>query len=235
MFQKKQIALCGSFFAFLTILLMSGCTSVMQKKKLASFNNLYSSAQYQEAARAEVKDESKVTNLLSGLQAAAALRYARDYTESSLLFDECENLIKLHNEQLLVENSAATLGAILINDNILDYQGTEYDGVMVNTYKAMNFWQEGKCDLARIEFNRALDRQRRAKERFAAEIQKQKLKLEKKQEQENKKALARGKVNSKQKNIPAMDIDKNVNNPEIEAILKKNTQAFMNFKHILIL
>lgn len=230
MFQKKQIALCGSFLAFLSILLMSGCTSAMQKKKLSSFNDLYSSAHYQEAARAEVKEKSKVTDLLSGLQAAAALRYAQDYSESSLLFDECETLIKLRNEQLLVENSASTLGAVLINDAILDYQGTEYDGIMVNTYKAMNFWQEGKSDLARIEFNRALDRQRRAKERFAAEIQKQKLELEKKQEQENKKALARGKANPKDKNIPAMDIDKNVNNPEIDTILRERYSSLYAFQ-----
>jgi hypothetical protein len=43
---------------------------------------------------------------------------------------------------------------------------------MVNTYKAFNFMAMGKPDLARVEFNRALDRQRRAKETYNQEIQK---------------------------------------------------------------
>lgn len=232
MFQKKQLMTWGSFLSFLLILSLSGCTSAIQKKKFATFNDLYASGQYQEAATVEVKEKSEVKDLLPALQAAAALRYAREYNQSSLLFDQCESLIKEHNEQLLVANSAATLGSVLINDTIRDYQGTEYDGIMVNTYKALNFWQEGNSALARVEFNRALDRQRRAKERFATEIKKQKVDLEKKQEQENAKAEARAKMNKngEKANVPAMDINKNVNNPEIDKILQEKYSSLYEFK-----
>jgi hypothetical protein len=53
---------------------------------------------------------------------------------------------------------------------------------MVNTYKALNFMISKEDELARVEFNRALDRQRRAKEEFAQEINKLKEEVEKEQE-----------------------------------------------------
>jgi hypothetical protein len=65
-----------------------------------------------------------------------------------------------------------TAGATIVNDNIVPYKGQEYDGVMVNTYKALDFLAERNIDLARVEFNRALERQVRAKEHFNEEIRK---------------------------------------------------------------
>ncbi len=218
----------GYLLAFFALMLTSGCASMAHKKELSAFNDLYSSGQYIEAANTEIKEKGKKkadpSKLLQSLQAAAALRYAQQYEQSSSVFDECEDIIKKHNEQIIAENAASNVGAVLVNDAVLDYRGREYDGVMVNTYKALNFWKEGKKDLARIEFNRALDRQRRAKERFAAEIAQLKKDLAKKQEEENKKAQA------KNQNAPKMDIDKNVNNPEIDTILQEKYSNLYKFK-----
>jgi len=200
----------------------------MQKKNLADFNNLYCAGHYNEAANIELKKKgekkSDPSKLLQSLQAAAALRYAQQYQQSSAMFDECEEIIKHHNEQVMAIGVAANIGATLVNDAVLDFRGAEYDGIMVNTYKAINFWQMGDKDLARVEFNRALDRQRRAKELFAAEIEKQKEELTKKQEKENKKAQAEN------KNVPKMNIDKNVNNPEIDKILREKYSNLYAFK-----
>lgn len=228
MVHREKITNLGYIFALIAILLTSGCASMAQKNELSAFNDLYSSGQYIEAANAEIKEkgekESDPSKLLQSLQAAASLRYAKQYKQSSLLFDECEDILKYHNEQIMAENMTSNMGAVLVNDAMLDYRGREYDGVMVNTYKALNFWQEGKKDLARIEFNRALDRQRRAKERFSAEITKLKDDLAKKQEEENKKAQAEN------KNAPKMDISKNVNNPEIDTILQEKYSNLYEFK-----
>lgn len=222
----KKVINLANLFAFLIIMLTSGCASMTQRKELSSFNNLYSSGKYIEAANIELKEKkeekSDPSNLLETIQAAAALRYAQQYSQSSSLFDECEDIIKYHNEQLMISNACSNTGAVLVNDAVLDYQGTEYDGVMVNTYKALNFWQVGKKDLARIEFNRALDRQRRAKERFAAEIAKQKEEIDKRQAEENSKA--------KNKKAPQMNIHKNVNNPEIGKIIKAKYSNLYKFK-----
>lgn len=223
--QIDKMKYLGQLLIFIAIILTSGCASMMQKNELIAFNRLYSTGQYNEAANTEIRikqGKKSASSLLQSLQAAVALRYAQQYTQSSSLLDECEEVIKYQNEQALSADVASNTGAILVNDSVMDYKGTEYDGIMVNTYKALNFWQEGKKDLARIEFNRALDRQRRAKERFASEIAKLKNELDKKQEEENKKAN-----NNK---APAMDINKNVNNPEIENILKQKYSNLYEFK-----
>ena len=228
MISKDKITNSGYLIALLLILFTSGCASMAHKKELSAFNDLYSSGQYIEAANTEIKEKGEKkanpSKLLQSLQAAAALRYAQQYQQSSSLFDECEDIIKHHNEQIMAADAASNVGAVLVNDAVLDYRGREYDGVMVNTYKALNFWKEGKNDLARIEFNRALDRQRRAKERFAAEIAKLKEDLAKKQEEENKKAQA------KNNNVPLMDINKNVENPEIDSILQEKYSNLYEFK-----
>jgi len=212
-------------------LVFSGCASVTQKKEMSKFNNLYCNGDYLAASETQIKkskmEENKTiksSELLPALQSAASLRAAKKYDKSTAMFDQCEEIIKVHNEQLLMNGVASNVGATLVNDAVLDYRGTEYDGIMVNTYKALNFWQMGQKDLARVEFNRALDRQRRAKERFSAEIKKQKESLKKKQEEENKKALARG------KDAPTVDIAKNTNNPEIDNILKDKYSTLYEYK-----
>lgn len=201
----------------IVLMLISGCASMAHKKELLAFNTLYSSGRYIEAANNQIqkKDRKKLNSseLLQALQAATALRYAQQYQQSSSLFDACEVIFKDQNEHGVVADVASNVGAVLVNDAVLDYRGKEYDGVMVNTYKALNFWQEDKRDLARIEFNRALDRQRRAKERFAVEIAKLKEDLAKEQEDN-----------------PETDINRNINNPEIDSILQEKYANLYQFK-----
>src|SRR3546814_2844605 len=71
--------------------------------------------------------------------------------------------------------------AVLVNDNVMPYSPAVYDTVMLNTYKALNFWQQGDYDNARIEWNRTDDRQRRASEHFESEIDKQRDEIKKEQ------------------------------------------------------
>ena len=196
------------------------------KKELTAFNTLYSSGQYLVAANLELKEigdeKSDPSHLLQMLQAGAALRYARKYPQSTALFDGCEEVIKYFNEQLFISDAGSAVFSVLVNDASLDFRGEEYNGVMVNTYKALNFWQIGENDLARIEFNRALDRQRRAKERFAEEISKMKEEISKKQIEQNRHA-GRNKT-------PQIDINRAVNNPQIDRILKRKYSNLYAFK-----
>jgi len=196
------------------------------KKKLSAFNTLYSSGQYLDAASLELQEkgdgEFNQSYLLQMLQAGAALRYARKYPQSTELFDECEAVIKYFNEQLFISDAGSAIVSVLVNDASLGFRGAEYDWVMVNTYKALNFWKMGKNDLARIEFNRALDRQRRAKERFAQEISKMKEEINKRQIEENRRA--------ERNRTAKMDINRTVSNPEIGKILKKRYSSLYAFR-----
>ena len=58
----------------------------------------------------------------------------------------------------------------LLNDSFADYDGNLYERIMVNVYKGLNFMSLGDFINARVEFNRALIRQDRAKDYFALQI-----------------------------------------------------------------
>ena len=222
-FKIDLLPLCLVYFV---VVMISGCASISAKKELSAFNTLYASGQYLDAADLELKkigdEKSDPSYLLQMLQAGAALRYAKNHLQSTKLFDECENIIKYHNEQWFGSLAGSAIASVLVNSASLDYHGEEYDGVMVNTYKALNFWKVGQNDLARVEFNRALDRQRRAKERFAEEISKMKEAIHQKQLEENRKV--------KQNEMDGIDIHKTVNNPEIDKILKEKYSNLYAFK-----
>jgi hypothetical protein len=212
-----RMAVQSIAFWVAAIFFVHGAAFAGQKKDIEKFNILFENAQYEQAAdfvleRIGDKREDKA-KLLQSMQAAAALRYSNRMELSSLLFDECEAIIKAHDEKLFASNAASSAGAVLLNDSSLDYKGSVYDGVMVNTYKALNFWQEGKIDLARIEFNRALDRQRRAVDRFASEIARQKEEIARKQ------ADGRGGVN----------LEESVNSPEVRSAIENTYSNLFEF------
>jgi hypothetical protein len=92
------------------------------------------------------------------------------FPASNQQFDRCEVAFKQYDLEALAIASGKTAATLLSNDSLRPYAGTQYDRIMVNTYKALNFAAMGDRENARVEFNRALQRQVRAKELFATEI-----------------------------------------------------------------
>jgi len=223
-----------NLFAGVCILLIcSGCASSSQKSKLQQFNAHYQSGQYADAVGLQLQAKGDKVNhpakLLEVLQAGAALRAdalradapttdapttVSKLKESNKLFDEAEEIIKHHNEKLLASKAVSTVGATLVNDSMLKYSGYEFDGVMVNTYKALNLWIDGDAD-ARVEFNRAVERQDRAKERFKKLIAKNKAELKAQQAQQTKKYGQSG-----------PDIQKNLSNQDTQDTVYSNLPDF---------
>lgn len=150
---------------------LCGCNT--PRDNLAVFNHHYQSDQLRPAATfAESKISGRSTpgrdDLLWALQLGAVLHHQQHFDQSVYWFDKAEDMLRhytLQNDQI-----AQAIAAAVVNDNLTPYTGTIYDGILVNTYKALNFIRTGRDDLARVEFNRAVDRQRRAKEDFAHRI-----------------------------------------------------------------
>ncbi len=84
--------------------------------------------------------------------------YAR---RALVAFDRAEDRVN-HWEEQAGTKVGAELGAALTNQASLPYRGRSYDKVMMNTYKAMTYLVLGQKDNARVELNRALQRQRDA-------------------------------------------------------------------------
>ncbi len=173
-------------FAILTLLNLpfsSGCNA--PKDHLKVFNTHFETSNYENSALFAQKKIGKRKNpkgedLLWAVQLGTVERIRQDYQKSTECFDKAEEMLKYYDEQSKIGD---IIGSTVASDNVIPYRGEEYDGIMINTYKALNFMAEGKMDLARVEFNRAIDRQRRAKEKFSKEINKLRSELEQKQQQ----------------------------------------------------
>jgi len=196
----------------LILILNTGCNA--PRGDLEIFNRDFLASDYERCALFADKKISKQKNprgedLLWALQVGTTERIRRDYPKSIEYFDKCEEMLKYYDEQSEIGD---VIGSTIVNDNVIPYRGEEYDGVMVNTYKALNFMLEGQPDSARVEFNRALDRQRRAKEKFNEEIGKLKAQLDKQQQQSSHKVKA------------------NVENPKIRELLAQKYSNLYEFE-----
>lgn len=165
-----------------SLLIFSGCTT---NKEMSQFKSSSASSDYEEAAAfAEKKaggfvggilgklnlDTSKNKDLFWSLEAASAHRNAGNYKKSNEWFDIAEKSYKAFNEDNFLNNIDSGATSILVNDSATDYTGEVYDGILINTYKAMNYLALNDHENARIEFNRASDRQRRSAIYFEKEI-----------------------------------------------------------------
>lgn len=124
--------------------------------------------------------DSKDDEILWTQLAGSLKRQCKDYKSSNLYFDLSEEYYKSEVDlENIGEKSLNAVGSILTNDNSIDYKGNIYEAIMVNTYKGLNFLSLGDFNNARVEFNRALDRQRRAKNEFHEEIENRRKQIQK--------------------------------------------------------
>ncbi len=94
--------------------------------------------------------------------AAPAPTPDRAYLRQSIAaFNLAEEKVNDYDEQAQIRLGREA-GALFTNQQNLPYRGRAYDKVMMNAYKALNYIQLGDKDAARVELNRALQRQRDA-------------------------------------------------------------------------
>ncbi|PAF54104.1 hypothetical protein BKH42_02515 [Helicobacter sp. 13S00482-2] len=195
---------------FIFFLLLTGCS---YQGNLNTFDTLYYNQNEQKAF--EFSKKMAQNNLLWKIQSGVSGYMAGKYKESMSILDAAENLINKNQAQGFFSSSLSNVGATLFNDNIKSYQGNLYEGVLINYYKALNALMMDDDLRARVEFNRANDRQRRAKDYYQKEIQK----ALKNQEEKYK------------KDPKAKQVDQNVSSDKIDNIL--NSQ-YSNLKRFAI-
>jgi hypothetical protein len=106
------------------------------------------------------------------LEQGTALRAAGDYRASNDAFSRAEERIDQH--QLAAKVQLGQEGVALLSSQAsLPYTGRTYDGIMLNTYKALNHLQLGELENARPQLVRAYQRQQDAVAENARLIEKQ--------------------------------------------------------------
>jgi hypothetical protein len=173
----------AAIFVLFAGVFLGGCNPA--KSDLATFNCHFEATDYNNAglfAQKKIKNGKTPSgcDLLWTLQLASAQRAQLNHRQSIECLDKAEDMLKYYNLQTI--GAVDTVTSTAVNDNIVPYKGSAYDGVMLNTYKALDFMAEKNIELARVELNRALDRQTRAKEHFSEEIRKLEADLEKQKE-----------------------------------------------------
>jgi len=174
--------------AVVSIVLLSGCAP---KEPMVAGDALVVKGEYKQATvvyekEIDLDDRTQRNNLLWYLNTGLTNRFDGNNSASIKAFDESEWLIKHFQEQLISSDIGQGTASVLVNDTTRPYYGTQYDGVMANTYKAIDYLAMGEADSARVEFNRAIDRQRRAKAFYAEMITKNREAVEAQEKEDGK-------------------------------------------------
>lgn len=109
-------------------------------------------------------------HLLDLYAAGDAHRIAGDPVRSLERFQQAEAVFDAFDREGRVLEVLENAAALATNDYAITYRGYEFEGILLNTYKALNLLAMGEFGAARTEFLRAHERQGRAVERFEDEI-----------------------------------------------------------------
>ncbi len=153
-------------------LLAAGCSTYEQQNKVIRYwqqGSLPNAAA--EATRMADRNANNKDAIVWRLEQGAVLRGNGQYEASNKAFDTAQGKIDQYAQEAKVKlgNEA---GALLSNLANLPYPGRAYDGIMLNTYRALNYLQLGEPDKARVELIRAYQRQQDAVEDNKRRIEK---------------------------------------------------------------
>src|SRR3972149_3931808 len=132
----------------LLLLFLSSCAPSIQH--YTRINNYLYQGQYTEADSALEKSKSDYglrNEVLYFLDRAMVLHLAGRYTESNTFLDKAESGM----EELYTRRITAEAGAMLTNDNLLPYEGEDFEKVMVNVIGALNYVYMHQWDDALVE------------------------------------------------------------------------------------
>jgi len=167
--QRSHVRLVSIFLA---ASVLGGCATYQDdteelRRAWASGDDLTAA---QEAKSEADSSPTGIDALLWRAEEGAAFRAADYYKDSNTAFSQAEARIDYYDKAARIRISDQAL-ATVVNLSMLPYEGTSYDRIMVNTYKALNYLTMGDRQSARVEINRALQRQREAVRLYADAIE----------------------------------------------------------------
>jgi hypothetical protein len=154
------------------LLTLSGCRTYQQQNKFAEpwHRGDLETAEKKVTAIAKKKAKGK-DGIIWQLEQGAILRVRGKYEESNKAFELAEQRIDRYAEEAKVKLGSES-AAMFSNQANLPYRGRGYDGIMLNTYRALNWLALNERDKARVEIIRAHQRQQDAVEENKRRIEK---------------------------------------------------------------
>jgi hypothetical protein len=162
-------------FALLALsvgLLTTGCETYRQKNKVIVLWREGDLARAEaEAAKRADKNAKGKDAIIWRLEEATVLRALGKYKESNQAFNQAQSKMDDYAQMAKVRLGQEA-GALLSNQANLAYEGRSYDGIMLNTYEALNYLALGEPEKARPELIHAYQRQQEAVEDNRRRIEK---------------------------------------------------------------
>jgi uncharacterized protein len=139
---REYIILLSAF------LLLSSCA--MRTDLYRDIEQSLASGNYAVAASALKANEEEFgesNSVLFNLELGLLTHYGAQYPESNRLFLAAERKM----EELYTKSISTEAAALLVNDNVLPYEGEDFEKVFVNLFLALNFAQMGNIEEALVE------------------------------------------------------------------------------------
>ena len=153
-----------TFFVFVSLIgIFSGCSTYKGQSKAMA--NAWQAGNYDSAVAAVNLKAEKSTGsndeLLWRLEQGSVLSAVGNIEGSLRAFDRAEELVNRYEDEAKLQLGGEAL-ALLTTQANLPYKGRAYDKIMMNSYKALNYLLLSDPDNARVELNRAFQRQKNA-------------------------------------------------------------------------
>lgn len=155
-----------------TVLLATGCKTYQDQNQIIKYwrqGNVPGAVAA--AGKIADKNSNNKDTVIWRLEQGAALRANGQYEASNRAFDAAQAKMDEYDQMARIRLGQET-GALLSNQAELAYAGRAYDGIMLNTYEALNYLALGEPDKARPELIRAYQRQQEAVQDNAKRIEK---------------------------------------------------------------
>ena len=153
-------------------LVTTGCQTYRQKNKVIVY---WHAGDLARAEREAIKRADKSANskdaIIWRLEEGSVLRALGKYQESNKAFDQAQAKMDDYAQKAKVRVGQEA-AALLSNQANLAYEGRSYDGIMLNTYEALNYLALGEPEKARPELIHAYQRQQEAVEDNRRRIEK---------------------------------------------------------------
>ncbi len=129
------------------------CTTPTFYQRFYNFNKIVSDGNLEEAEKLlkanEEKMEKSRTRFLFWVNAGIVESMRGHFEESNAYFEKADLFIEDDKKKVGEEGAA-----LLLNPNISTYRGEDHEKLMINYYKALNYYQMGEYDEAIVECKR---------------------------------------------------------------------------------
>jgi hypothetical protein len=143
-----------SLFVIMLLIAVAACASYDYNKQIAEVEKMFYAGQYKEAARKllpMVNTKSK-DQLLYMMECGLMLQVAGDYENSTKVLTEAAKI----GDQITVSLSKEA-ASLLLNETTTNYNGEDFERVLIHMYLGINYLMLSKPDEARVEFKKVND------------------------------------------------------------------------------